>query len=206
MAAVPLERRCRIRCANPVSRWRAPSSVRSVRAGSAFETTVPARIASPLASSTPETRSPSSVMRATGLPVRTVAPCARAAAASASVTAPMPPSGSHGRFVASSDCPLSRCSSARTELFDRGPRLVPSTASRASAPFNSGVSKVSSSTSKTLMPAMRRNSRMSSRPRRRISRPSIAAAIVSERPPPSILGGRRPCCFARIRAKRSIRA
>ena len=134
-----------------------------------------------------------------GAPVRTVAPFARAAAASASVTPPMPPSGSHGRFAASSDCPLSRCSSARTELFDRGPRFVPSTASRASAPFSSGVSKVSSSTSKTLMPAMRRNSRMSSRPRRRMSRPSIAAAIVSERSPPMIRGGRRPCCFARMR-------
>ena len=37
-------------------------------AGSAFETTVPAASFSPLSSSTPETRSPSSVMRATGLP------------------------------------------------------------------------------------------------------------------------------------------
>ncbi len=196
-----------MRCTNPVSRWRAPSSVSRVRAGSAFETTVPAAIASPLASATPETRSPSSVMRSTGLPVRTVAPCARAAAASASVTAPMPPSGSHGRLAASTDWPLSRCSSASTELFDRGPRFVPSTASSASAPLSSGVSKVSSSTSKMFMPAMRRNSRMSSRPRRRMSRPSIAAANgVGAIAAAGSCGGRRSCCLARIRAKRSIRA
>ena len=73
--------------------------------------------------------------------------------------------------------PLRRCSSASTELFERGPRFAPSTASSASAPFSSGVSKISSSTSKMLMPAMRRNSRMSSRPSRRMSRPSCAAPI-----------------------------
>ena len=43
------------------------------------KSTVPAASVSPLSSSTPDTRSPSSVMRATGLPVRIVAPRARAA-------------------------------------------------------------------------------------------------------------------------------
>ncbi len=66
-AAMPLWRKWRTRCTKPVSRWRAPSRPSSVRAGSAFETTVPAAIFSPFSSSTPETRSPSSVMRLTGL-------------------------------------------------------------------------------------------------------------------------------------------
>ena len=64
---MPLWRKWRTRCTKPVSRCRAPSRPSSVRAGSAFETTVPAAIFSPFSSSTPETRSPSSVMRLTGL-------------------------------------------------------------------------------------------------------------------------------------------
>ena len=43
------------------------------------------------------------------------------------------------------------------------PRLVPSTASKASAPLRSGLSKCSSSRSCTHIPAMRNNSRMSDR-------------------------------------------
>ncbi len=117
-----------------------------MRAGSAFETTVPAAIFSPLSSSTPETRSPSSVMRLTGLAVRIVAPAARAAAAIASLIAPMPPSGIESPALPAA-WPERRCSSASTELFERGPRFVPSTASSASEPLSSGDSKISSSTS-----------------------------------------------------------
>ena len=50
------------------------------------------RISSPLSSTTPAARPPSSSTRATRAPVRTVAPCSRAALPIASATAPIPPS------------------------------------------------------------------------------------------------------------------
>ena len=73
-------------------------------------------------------------------------PAARAEAARASLTVPMPPA----RIAAPpppSASPERRCSSESTELFERGPRFAPITASIASAPFSSGDSKFSSSTS-----------------------------------------------------------
>ena len=55
---------------------------------------------------------------------------------------------------------------------ERGPRLLPSTASSASAPLSSGRSKCSSSRSCTHMAPMRSSSRMSLRPSRRTPSPS----------------------------------
>ena len=111
----------------------------SVRVGSAFETTVPAASFSPLSSSTPDTLSPSSVMRATGAPSAD-----RCAAAHGrpwrALRSPRPCHlrGSDRPPVTPLASPLRRCSSVSTELFERGPRFVPSTASSASAPFSSG--------------------------------------------------------------------
>ena len=79
-------------------------------------------------------------MRATGLAVRIVAPLAVAAAAQRRGDRAHA-ADRQCRTAAAAACPLSRCSSASTELFERGPRFVPSTASSASAPLSSGVSK-----------------------------------------------------------------
>ncbi len=52
----------------------------------------------------------------------------------------MPPSGNETPLVSRRlPAPLKRCSSVSTELFERGPRFAPSTASSASAPFSNGV-------------------------------------------------------------------
>ena len=84
----------------------------SVRAGSAFETTVPAAISSPLASAhagDPVALERDARDRAAGAHRRAAA--RGAAAASASVTAPMPPSGSARPAGGALAWPLSRCSS-----------------------------------------------------------------------------------------------
>ena len=62
-----------------------------MRRGSALDNTRLARISSPLASATPVARPFSTSTCATGASVRISAPAARAAAAIASLTEPLPP-------------------------------------------------------------------------------------------------------------------
>ncbi len=83
--------------------------------------------------------------------------------ASASQSAPTPPTGCDSPPPAAA-CAASRYSSVNTVPGERGPKFVPSTASKPRAPLSNGVSKCSSSRSYTFMPPMRSSSRMSSRP------------------------------------------
>ncbi len=62
-----------------------------MRCGSTAETTAAAAISSPLSSTTPVARPLRSAISATGASVRISAPSSRAAAAIASLTAPVPP-------------------------------------------------------------------------------------------------------------------
>ena len=104
--------------------------------GSALEITVPAAISSPVASTTPAARSSRTLMRATAAPVRISTPAARAAPARAADSAPSPPRG-----CCSTSAPrvaAARYKSDITVPGERGPRLLPSTASSASAPLSSG--------------------------------------------------------------------
>ena len=64
---------------------------RNVRLGSAPDSTVPAASSVPSASTTPDATPPVTAIRATGAPVRICRPCARPAAAMASLIAPIPP-------------------------------------------------------------------------------------------------------------------
>ena len=85
---------------------------------------------------------------------------------------------------------------------ERGPRLVPSTASSASAPFRSGRLKRSSSRSCTHIAPIRSSSRMWRRPSRRMrqSRPNSAHASRQESVPSR--GGVSFSTGCRARAKR----
>ena len=64
-----------------------------MRLASTDETTTEASISSPDSSTTPVARSPRVLMCATGASVRMTAPASRAAPASASLMAPVPPRG-----------------------------------------------------------------------------------------------------------------
>ena len=80
--------------------------------GSAPDRTTRAVSSSPLASVTPQARPPATRIRATGAPVRTRIPCARPAAAIASVIAPIPPITCPKKPCTASSPPVSRWKSS----------------------------------------------------------------------------------------------
>ena len=115
-------------------------------------TTTGARNSSPPRSVTPRARPRETSIRATGAPVRTVAPCARAAAASARVRPPIPPSGNpHCPSWPSPTSPMWWCAITYAVPGERGPAHVPITPLTDSTPCISGDSKKSSSRSAMLI-------------------------------------------------------
>ncbi len=174
--------------------------------GSALEITVCAPMLSPDSSTTPEARSPSTKILATGAPARIVAPAALAALASALHSAPMPPLGWDMPEAPAADSAAKRYSSVNTVPGERGPKLAPSTASNPSAPLSAADSKFSSSKSKTFMPPIRSSSRMSRLPNLRICQPIRSSASRSAQPSFPKRGGTRENIGTSAAAKRRMRA
>ena len=97
-----------------------------------------AAMRSPDSSTTPAARSASTRIRFTGAAVRISAPAAPRGLASASQSAPCPPAAGDSPPAPAAASAARRYSSVSTVPGERGPKLVPSTASNPSAPLSSG--------------------------------------------------------------------
>ena len=176
LATRPSHRRRRMRLVKPISRWRAPTRSSSVVWGSAEDTTRVASIRSPLSSTTPRASKPcatgSSCTRETRAPERNSTPAARAADSRASVRLA-------GLRTAR---PMRRYSIMSTALFgERGAIREPMSPSQLIRALSTSSSKCSSTRSRVGKANWRRNSRMWSRPMRRMDQPTRPKTASSDR-------------------------
>ena len=153
---------------------------RNVRFGSAPETTARAAISSPLARTTALTLPSLTRTRATSASVRISAPAARAAAAMASESAPMPPAT---KVAGPAECGSKAAWSSRFAVvpLDQGPANIPWMPRPAIAARSSSVSNHSEAKSATAIGPQRSRRRASWRgsprkPRPAFSRPKTSCA------------------------------